>query len=234
MTGGHTSSRAGAGALEVAVIVLAKAPVPGRVKTRLCPPATPWQAAEMAAAALLDTLDAVSAVPRARVVVAWCGDQRATAGGAELAAALREVIVLPQRGKWLGERIAAAHADTAALLPGRPTLQLGMDTPQAGPRLLGRCLAALRAPDGADALLGPATDGGWWALGLRDPCHAALLTDVPTSRPDTGARSLAALRADGLRVGLLPRLTDVDTAADARAVSVQIPRSRFAAAAAGL
>jgi uncharacterized protein len=217
-----------------AVIVLAKAPVPGRVKTRLCPPATPRQAAEVAAAALLDTLDCVSAVPGVRVVVALTGDLRAAARGAELAVALRGTTVLRQRGDGLGARIAAAHADTAALLPGRPTLQLGMDTPQTDPDLVHGSLAALAAGPGPDALLGPATDGGWWALGLRDPRHASLIAAVPTSRADTGERTLAALRAGGLRVDLLDELTDVDTAADALAVSVRIPRSRFAAAVAGL
>jgi glycosyltransferase A (GT-A) superfamily protein (DUF2064 family) len=79
-------------------------------------------------------------------------------------------------------------------------------------------------------VLGPATDGGWWVLGLRDPRAAALVADVPTSRDDTGARTLHALRAGGLRVGLLPELTDVDTAADAVAVAAVAPAGRFAAA----
>jgi uncharacterized protein len=217
-----------------AVIVLAKAPVPGRVKTRLCPPATPNQAAEVAAAAFLDTLDCVRAVPGALVVVALAGDLHAASRGAELAVALRGTIVLEQRGDGLGARIAAAHADTAALLPGLPTVQLGMDTPQTDPHLIRAGLAAVSMVDGPDAVLGPATDGGWWALGLRDPRRAGLLADVPTSRADTGERTLRALRGGGLRVEPLPELTDVDTAADAGAVAERIPGSRFAAAVAGL
>jgi hypothetical protein len=86
----------------------------------------------------------------------------------------------------------------------------------------------------ADAVLGPATDGGWWALGLRDPRAAAAIADVPTSRDDTGERTLDALRAAGLRVQLLPELTDVDTAADAVAVAGVAPWTRFAAAVAAL
>jgi uncharacterized protein len=217
-----------------AVIVLAKAPVPGRVKTRLCPPATPEQASELAAAALLDTLDTVRGMPGVLVVVALTGELRAATRGAELGSALRGLTVLEQRGQTLGARIAAAHADTAAMRPGLPTLQVGMDTPQAGADLFAAGLAALTTVDGPDAVLGPATDGGWWALGLRDPYRAALLVDVPTSRLDTGERTLLALRGGGLRVDLLPPLTDVDTAADAGTVARGIPGSRFAAAVAGL
>lgn len=217
-----------------AVIVLAKAPVPGRVKTRLCPPATPEQASEVAAAALLDTLDAVCGLPGVRVVVALTGELDGATRGAELRSALSGLTVVDQRGDNLGARIAAAHADTAALLPGLPTLQVGMDTPQADAALLTICLAALTTAGGPDAVLGPATDGGWWVLGLREPRRAALLADVPTSQEDTGARTLAALRAGGLRVDLVPELTDVDTAADAGAVAGRVPGSRFAAAVAGL
>jgi uncharacterized protein len=200
----------------------------------LCPPATPQQAAELAAAALLDTLETVCRIPSARVVVALTGELRAAARGVELGTALRGLTVLEQRGDTLGERIAAAHADTAAVLPGLPTLQVGMDTPQAGAELFEPGLAALTTVDGPDAVLGPATDGGWWALGLRDPRRAELLVEVPTSRWDTGERTLRALRGGGLRVELLPELTDVDTAADAGMVALRIPGSRFAAAVAGL
>ena len=83
-------------------------------------------------------------------------------------------------------------------------------------------------------MLGPAADGGWWALGLRDPRAAAAIAGVPTSRDDTGERTVHALRAAGLRVGLLPELTDVDTAADAAVVARLAPGTRFAAAVAGL
>jgi glycosyltransferase A (GT-A) superfamily protein (DUF2064 family) len=198
------------------VLVLAKAPVPGRVKTRLCPPCTPAEAARVAAAALADTLDA--AVRTAPVVVAAEGPLAAPAG----------VTVLPQRGTGLAERIAAAFADAG----GGPTLQIGMDTPQADPALLAACLAQV---DGSvDAVLGPAEDGGWWALGLHDPAHARLLAAVPMSTPETGRRTLAALRDAGLRVRLLPVLRDVDHWEDAVAVAALAPAGRFAAAVAAV
>ncbi|MBW0105442.1 DUF2064 domain-containing protein [Pseudonocardia sp. KRD291] len=212
----------------VATIVLAKAPVPGRVKTRLCPPATAEQAATLAAAALLDTLDAVRATPGAHPVVSFTGERSDAVLADELHTVLDAVDVVEQRGDSLGERIAAAHADTAALHPGLPTLQVGMDTPQLSAALLEQCVHTLLTP-GNDAVLGLATDGGWWILGLRDPHRAAVLADVPMSREDTGARTLDALRAAGLQVGVVAELTDVDTAAEAVEVAALIPGSRFAA-----
>ncbi|WP_433557868.1 TIGR04282 family arsenosugar biosynthesis glycosyltransferase [Pseudonocardia xinjiangensis] len=216
-----------------AILVLAKAPEPGRVKTRLCPPLCPEQAAELAAAALLDTITAAATVPGARPVVVLTGLLHRAARGTELAAALREVAVLPQRGDGLGERIAAAHCDAAALFPGHPTLQIGMDTPQLDAARLAAAAAALARP-GVDAVLGPAVDGGWWGLGLRRPADAALVAAVPTSRADTGERTGTALRSAGLTVSLLPELSDVDTATDALAVAAAAPGTRFAAAVTGL
>ena len=210
--------------MERVLIVLAKAPVPGRVKTRLCPPATPQQAAELAAAALADTLAAARLVPTAEIVVALDG-----VPDAALTAALKGTTVIAQRGGLLGGRIAAAHTDVARLAPGACTVQIGMDTPQLDPDVLDGCLDAVSRSDGPDALLGPAADGGWWALGLRDPRRAELIRHVPTSRADTGVRTRAALEAAGLRVAGLPELTDVDTMVDAYAVARACPSSRFAA-----
>lgn len=193
------------------LLVIAKEPVPGRVKSRLTPPYTPAQAAALAEAALADTLDTVAATPAARRVLALAGRPGPwLPGGFE---------VIPQRGAGLDERLAHAFADA-----GGPAVLIGMDTPQATPGMLA---GAARALQDADAVFGPADDGGWWLLGLRRP-DPALLLGVPTSRPDTGARQLDRLR--GLRVRTLPTLTDVDTAADAACVAARAPGTRFAAA----
>ncbi|MGH3547384.1 MAG: TIGR04282 family arsenosugar biosynthesis glycosyltransferase [Pseudonocardiaceae bacterium] len=209
--------------------MLAKAPVPGRVKTRLCPPASPDHAARIAAAAFADTVDAVLAVPDVTPVVALTGDLAQAVDGAALTEQLRTVTVLSQRGTTLGQRIAAAYADTAAAVGDRPVLQIGMDTPQVDAKLLSHCLDQLDG-DGVDAALGMATDGGWWVLGVRRPELAGLIADIPTSLPDTGARTLAALHAAGCRVIELPELSDVDNWEDAIAVAVEVPDGRFAAA----
>ena len=196
------------------LIVLAKTPVPGRVKTRLGPPWTPEQAAELAAAALQDTLDVVSATEVARRTLVVEGDLPAPAGWSRVA----------QRGSSLGERIAQAFTDTAE--PGTASILIGMDTPQVSPDLLRDAISRLES---APAVLGPAEDGGWWALGLHDPLHAEALRDVPTSTDETGSLTLAALRRRGLEVVLLDALRDVDTAVDARLVAeLCSTESRFA------
>ncbi|OXM53154.1 glycosyltransferase [Amycolatopsis thailandensis] len=205
------------------LLIVAKAPVPGFAKTRLCPPATPEQAAEIAAASLLDTLDAALLTPNARVVVALTGDLDKAAHGREIATALRRTEVIPQRGDGFDVRLANAHAD--APRPGESVLQIGMDTPQVTPALLAEAANRLE-----DAVLGPAEDGGWWALGLKDPLHAKALAGVPMSRDDTGRQTLRALADVGLNPGILPTLSDVDTIADARRVAALEPASRFARA----
>lgn len=197
------------------LLVIAKAPVPGTVKTRLCPPCTPVQAAAVAAAALADTLDAVRATPAARRVLVLAGDYLPPVGFA----------VVPQRGVGLAARLANAFADTAR--PDTVSLLIGMDTPQVTPTLLARIAGGL---SDADAVLAPATDGGWWALALADPRHGALLRGVPMSTSDTGAATRTALQDHGLAVATGPLLSDVDTAADAREVAARCPGSRFARA----
>lgn len=201
--------------MKVQLLVIAKAPVPGRVKTRLCPPCTPLQAATVAAAALADTLDAAKATPAIRHTIVLSGEWSAPPGWR----------TVPQRGQGLAERLVHAFADTA--LRGTASLLVGMDTPQVTPALLAGAAARLAA---ADAVLGPAADGGWWVLGLRDPRHATALRTVATSTPDTGARTAAALRAIGLRLACAEELRDVDTAADAHRVAAACPDGRFAAA----
>jgi glycosyltransferase A (GT-A) superfamily protein (DUF2064 family) len=201
------------------IVVVAKAPQPGRVKTRLCPPCTPEQAARLAGAALADSLAAVTATPDVyRRILLLDGDLRAPPG----------YEVVAQRGDGLDERLAHGYLDTAS--PLTATVLIGMDTPQVSPELLSRTAPALEV---ADAVLGLADDGGWWMLGLRDPAHGALLRGVPMSRVDTGERTQAALREAGLRVAFAPPLRDVDTIADAYAVAAEAPRTRFAAALAG-
>jgi len=201
--------------MSLQLLVIAKQPVPGRVKTRLCPPCTPEQAAAVADAALRDTLDAADRTPAVRRTLVVHGRYTPPAGWS----------VVHQRGDGLGERLANAFAGTAR--PGTASLLVGMDTPQLDADLLTRVASGL---DGADAVLGPAEDGGWWVLALRDPHQASALTGVRMSTSDTGADTAGALRRRGLTVATAPPLRDVDTAADAWAVAAAHPDGRFAAA----
>jgi rSAM/selenodomain-associated transferase 1 len=200
----------------VHVTVLAKAPVPGRVKTRLVPPYSPAEAAALAEAALADTLAAAVGSGADEVVVALDGRP-----GPWLPPGCR---VVAQRGGGLDERLAAAWADA-----GGPGVQVGMDTPQLTSADLDAALAALADHDAA---LGLAEDGGWWAIALRRPDERVFL-GIPTSRGDTGVRQRRRLAALGLRVADLPVRRDVDHAADVAAVAALAPAGRFAAVARG-
>jgi glycosyltransferase A (GT-A) superfamily protein (DUF2064 family) len=153
------------------IVVVAKEPLPGKVKTRLVPACTPDEAARIAAAALADTLDTAGRTPAARRILLLDGHYPAPSGW--------EVKV--QRGDGLGARLANGLAETAR--DGWPTLLIGMDTPQVTPDLL--CSVA-NGLFNADAVLAPAEDGGWWALALRDALQGSALATVPMSRPDTG------------------------------------------------
>ncbi|WP_086819386.1 DUF2064 domain-containing protein [Allokutzneria sp. NRRL B-24872] len=207
-----------------ALLVVAKAPVPGLAKTRLCPPATPDQAADIAAAALLDTLDAVLRTPNTTPYIAFTGDLQRACRGEEIAAIFKDCDVFEQQGESFSDRLANAHAEVARRAPGKPVVQIGMDTPQVTPSLLAKCFPS------NDATIGRAHDGGWWALGLRDPNHAEVLRAVPMSQYDTGVLTMKALWDKGLDIASLPVLSDVDTMADALAVADATPRSRFARA----
>ncbi|MGH3150983.1 MAG: TIGR04282 family arsenosugar biosynthesis glycosyltransferase [Streptosporangiaceae bacterium] len=202
-------SRGPAPGSDTTQLVIAKQPLPGRVKTRLVPPCTAQQAAALAEAALADTLHTVLAAPARRRVLVLEGEP-----GPWLPPGFD---ITPQCDGGLDERLAGAFASVRG-----PALLIGMDTPQLTPDLLTVDWQV------ADAWFGPADDGGFWALGLRIP-DAALVRGVPMSSAETGAIMRARLLRAGLRVAELPRLRDVDTAADALAVARQAPRSRFAA-----
>ncbi len=198
--------------MTLTLAIIAKEPIPGHAKTRLCPPLSLAQAAGLAGAALADTLAAVAATPADRRVLVLAG-RRPTwlPVGIE---------VIAQRGNGLDERLANAFADLAG-----PALVIGMDTPQVGPRTLAAGLARLRR---APAVLGPAEDGGYWAIGLRHPDPRALI-GVPMSSSGTLAAQRTRLEGLGLAVEELETLRDVDTYADALVVAGAAADTRFAA-----
>lgn len=206
-------------------LIVARAPVPGESKTRLAAVVGADAAADLAAAALLDTLGVLCST-FATVHVSLTGDLSSAARGRELRDALARCEVSEQQGETFGRRLA--HAHRAAGRGGRLVVQVGMDTPQLRPADL---LDVVRAAgDDRTAVLGEAVDGGWWVLGLREPGLATALVDVPMSRPTTCADTEAALRARGAEVRRIGVLRDVDEVADAAAVALAAPRSRFAAA----
>lgn len=201
---------------DVHLLIVAKRPLPGVAKTRLMPAFGPEGAAALAAAALADTFDAARGCRADRVVVSFAGDPTGVVpDGFE---------VVPQRDGPFDVRLAGAWEDA-----GGPGLQIGMDTPQVTAADLDAALDQLEAP-GTDAVLGPAADGGWWAIGLPHPVPG-LFAGVPMSQADTGARQLARLRELGLATALLPERRDVDLPDDVAVVAAAAPGTRFAAVA---
>ena len=197
-----------------ALVVIAKAPVPGTVKTRLAPEYTPAEAATLAAALIADTLATARTVRADRHILFWGGEGLpAGAGGFE---------VIRQGEGTLDERLA----DLFDLMD-EPTLLIGMDTPQFTLAHLGGAFPVW--PAGIAAMFGPAEDGGFWALGMREP-DGDLIRGVPMSRADTGRRQLQRLHDADLLVAQLPVLLDVDDHASAQRVGGLVPDGAFAAA----
>jgi glycosyltransferase A (GT-A) superfamily protein (DUF2064 family) len=196
------------------VAVVAKQCIPGKVKTRLCPPLTPQHAARVAAAALDDTLDAV------RRACAGGGEPLLYLDGDEAPASAAGFGVLPQCDGPFDVRLAHLFDVCEG-----PTVLVGMDTPHLDPDLLARLTTAW--PDDVDAWFGAATDGGFWLLGLREPT-GAYVRGVPMSLDTTGARVRRRLDAAGLVTRDVPPLVDVDTIDDALAVAALAPGTRFA------
>lgn len=196
------------------MLVVAKAPVAGQVKTRLVPPLSYEEAARVAEASLAQTLQAVSDSSADRKLLALDGEP-----GGWIPPGFA---VFSQVDGTLGTRLAAAWFEADG-----PGLQIGMDTPQVTSQLIDDCLRRLCTP-GISAALGLAPDGGWWALGMRERWGTDVFRDVPMSTDRTGQKQLESLHAAGHTVSLLPMLRDVDTAADADVVAGSIPDSQFA------
>jgi glycosyltransferase A (GT-A) superfamily protein (DUF2064 family) len=190
------------------IIVLAKEPVPGRVKTRLQPVFSASEAAVLAAAAIDDTRAAVRQCSATRRILAWEGDPTSWQDGFE---------VFRQPPGVLNVRLAAALAAALAMPTDEPALLIGMDTPQVSAQLLDTDW------EGADAVLGLSDDGGFWAIGLRHGHPPGLFDGIPMSTSRTGSAQLARLFDAGLSVKLLPPLRDVDRPEDAEMVATQFP-----------
>jgi glycosyltransferase A (GT-A) superfamily protein (DUF2064 family) len=188
------------------ILVIAHTPSPG-VRKPL---------AQITGAALRDTLAAAARVPAVRHSIVLCGQFDVPPGWA----------VYSQQGKGFDERLARAYADTAR--PGTASILLRPDTPQLTPEHIGMLYAGLAD---ADAVLGPAYDGDWWGLALRNPVRARALLGLPLSTVDTARWTVDALRADGSTVAFAPLLRDVASVEDALAIARQCPPgSAFAAA----
>ena len=207
-------------------LVVAKSPVVGKAKTRLGREVGMERAADLAAAALLDTVSAcATAYGAARCHLALDGILAHGRRADELLEATADWTFHPQRGDGFADRLLHAHQDAAAF-SGAPVVQVGMDTPHLHAEALVDAGALLTGPD--EAVLGPAFDGGWWLLGVGGPHLLAHLHEVPMSTPETGVLTRGALVRAGARVTDIAMLRDVDQVVDAESVAAEAPETRFA------
>jgi uncharacterized protein len=207
-------------------LVVAKAPVSGTVKTRLGRVVGMDRAAELAAAALIDTLAAcVSAYGVTRCHLALDGDLADAAMSDDLLEATGGWTVHAQRGVDFATRLVNAHEDTAAAAAA-PVVQVGMDTPHLRAETLTEVEGRLTDPEAA--VLGPASDGGWWLLGVGSPGLIKYLGDVPMSSSRTGELTREALARAGAHVTDVETMRDVDEILDAEFVAAAAPTTRFA------
>lgn len=189
------------------VLVMAKYPAPGRVKTRLAGALGAAVAAELARAFIADLSARLGALGASVAWAFWPPD-------APFARLVAGAPCVPQQGRDLGERLRTAIAWAFACDP-RPLVVLGADIPHVPAATLREAAAALAAE--ADVVLGPTPDGGYYLLALRAP-QPALFERVPWGGSRVLAVTLERARAAGLRVHLLPPTFDVDTRADLAAL----------------
>ncbi len=193
--------------MKPALIVMAKEPRPGRTKTRLCPPFSAEQAADLYAACAQDVIENALRVTAAETFVAVTPPD----GSAYFERAAPGVGVLPVEGATIGQCLDRVLTDRLA--HGHPlAAAVSSDSPDLWPEIMSRGLALL---DQADAVFGPSHDGGYYFVGLKRPAPLLFSDEIPWSTDAVLAQTLDRARAARLTVRLLPAaVTDVDTAAD--------------------
>ncbi len=200
------------GLAEGAIILLARAPVPGTVKTRMCPPLTPEEAAALQGSLVMDAVEGVQSLRRDFDLYVACAPGMDHPFFQTLAARHR-MRRFDQTGEDLGRRMD--HALTDVLSRGHRYAALaGTDTPALARRHYARAKDVLRS---RDVVFGPAEDGGYYLVGLKRPAPA-LFDAISWSTEHVLAQSLARAATLGLAVGLLDRERDLDTVDDVRAV----------------
>ena len=191
-----------------AIAVMAKAPMAGHVKTRLVPPLTREEAAELYRCLLLDKIRQVGTLSGVDPYLAYTPPE-ARAQMASLAP--QDFTLIPQAGSDLGDRL---HRLSAILLErGHPgVIIIDSDTPTLPSTYLLDALDRLQNRS-TDLVLGPAEDGGYYLIGLKRPC-LALFDDIPWSSPEVFSETLRRASAQRLEVATLPSWFDVDTPSD--------------------
>jgi rSAM/selenodomain-associated transferase 1 len=191
-----------------ALAVAAKAPQPGRVKTRLLPFLAAEDATELYRCFLKDTIALMETVPATDVVISYTPEGAERFFDGIISGRHR---LLPQRGGDLGERLCFALEDLLAEGYDSAAI-MDSDSPTLPHAYLEQTFDLLAAP-GDRVVLGPATDGGYYLIGLNRP-HRRLFQDISWSSGRVLDESIERAREIGLEVALLPEWYDVDQAAD--------------------
>ena len=193
---------------QCALAVMARAPEPGQVKTRLVPPLSYESAAELYRCLLLDKLLQVSQLPGIDPYLAYTPIE---ARQSMLELLPKAVTLIPQAGSDLGDRL---HRLSAILLErGHPAaILIDSDSPTLPTPYLLDAIARLQSGT-TDLVLGPAEDGGYYLIGLKRPCRA-LFDDIPWSGPEVLTETLHRATTQRLQVATLPSWFDVDTPED--------------------
>ena len=200
------------------LIVFVKAPTPGKVKTRLSPPLSPDQAANLYAAFVKDTLQTANKVSEARVEIAY--DPGDTVAELNWIDPPTPPPFFLQQGADLGARLT--HAFTLAFENGsRKIIVIGSDTPHLDLSILESAFVIL---DQKEAVLGPAEDGGYYLIGLRQP-NAFLFNNVPWSSDRVFLETLGRIQRSGLSFGLITPQSDIDTVADLKRLMERLDAS---------
>lgn len=196
------------------LIIMAKQPIYGAVKTRLCPPLTPQEALILYEAFLRDTTGLVdmACALASNVTPALAYSPQ---GSHDYFRALvpERFTLLPQMGEGLGERLCNLPAQVRAL-GFDSTAMISSDSPTLAPDVVARCFEELARP-GVDVALGPTADGGYYLIGMNEP-QPALFKGITWSTEHVTRETLAAASHAGLRVSLLPAWYDADTVEDLR------------------
>jgi rSAM/selenodomain-associated transferase 1 len=188
-----------------ALLVVAKKPIPGRTKTRLCPPLTHVQAADLYACFLRDTLDTMRNVTEVRRIIGYL-PENAQDYFHQLAP---DMDLIGQQGKSLGERLD--NLLKATLNNGfRQAVIVDSDSPTLPPDYVTQAFERLQE---ADVVLGPTRDGGYYLIGAKQP-QAQLVRQVKMSTSHVLADTLELAKALGVTVSLLPIWYDVDNISD--------------------
>ncbi|MFT5196244.1 MAG: rSAM/selenodomain-associated transferase 1 [Candidatus Promineifilaceae bacterium] len=192
------------------LLIMAKRPLAGNTKTRLSPPYTLDEAAELYTQFLLDAIELARSLPDVAPAIAYSPDNEETlAWFGEFAPSC---LLIPQRGETLGDRLDYVLSESLKTEIIGQAVAMCSDSPALPPELVMQGFERLDDPE-VDVTLGPCDDGGYYLIGWKRP-YPRMVKEVTMSTDRVTADTLAIAREDGIRVAVLPEYFDVDTAED--------------------